>query len=293
MRARGGGRESRERLLAAIRQKVSLGEPENRCEPAHAFMEPPRPESESVTLVVDFACARRVGSLAIRDDLFDVLGPDHHTLARIEGAGVTAEFAFATEAREARIPLDPSASTPGRGGFFALGVHHILTGYDHLLFLVALLLRGGSPLALVKIVTAFTVAHSITLALAALGVVSPPDRLVEAVIAGSIMWVAVENIVATRPASRRWLVGFAFGLVHGFGFSSALGSLALAPGRRAWALLTFNLGVEVGQLAVIAVVLPAIAWLGRRSWRPRAVQVASVAVAAAGLVWFIERIFPA
>ena len=180
---------------------------------------------------------------------------------------------------------------PGHGGFFALGVHHILTGYDHLLFLVALLLRGGPPLSLLKIVTAFTVAHSVTLALAVLGLVALPDRLVESVIAGSIIWVAVENAIATGPLPRRWLVGFVFGLVHGFGFSSALGPLALPPVRRAWALLTFNLGVEAGQIAVIALLLPALVWLGGRRWRQRAVQVASLGVAAAGLVWLIERVF--
>jgi hydrogenase/urease accessory protein HupE len=289
--ARAGDAESRQRLLGAIRQKISLTAPGNRCEPVHGFMEPPRPDRESVALTVDFACAGRVDSLVIRDDLFDVFGPDHHTLARIEGAGLTGEFAFATETRQTRISRAPGGDGPGPGGFFALGLHHILTGYDHLLFLVALLLRGGTVLSLLKIVTAFTAAHSVTLALAVLGIVTLPDRLVEAVIAGSIVWVAVENAVLTRPPSWRWLVGFVFGLVHGFGFSSALGPLALPPGRQAWALLAFNLGVEAGQIAVIAVVLPGLVWLGRRPWRQRAVQLASLAVACAGLVWLIERVF--
>jgi len=289
--ARAGDTKSGQSLLDAIRRQISLAEPGNRCEPAQAFVEPPRPESESVTLVVDFACARRVETLTIRDDLFDVFGFDHHTLARIEGAGLAQEFAFAAETREIHVVLERGAATLGSGGFFLLGVHHILTGYDHLLFLVALLLRGGPLLSLLKIVTAFTAAHSITLALAVLGIVTMPDRLVESVIAGSIIWVAVENTVATGPPRRRWLVGFVFGLVHGFGFSTALGPLALPPGRRAWALLTFNLGVEAGQIAVIALLLPALVWLGGRPWRERAVQVASLGVAGAGMVWLIERVF--
>jgi hydrogenase/urease accessory protein HupE len=289
--ARAGDAKSRERILGAIRQKVGLTESGNRCEPAHEFVEPARPAVESVTLVVDFACATRARRLVIRDDLFDVLGTDHHTLARIDAGGMTREFAFATESRETSVTLEEGGGPLGPGRFFLLGAHHILTGYDHLLFLFALLLRGGTLLSLFKIITAFTVAHSITLALAVLGVVSLPDRLVESVIAASIIWVAVENVIALRPPPRRWLVGFIFGLVHGFGFSSALGPLALSPGRLAWALLTFNLGVEAGQTAVIAVLLPALLWLQRRRWQTRVVQAASLAVAAAGLVWLFERVF--
>jgi hydrogenase/urease accessory protein HupE len=289
--ARAGDAKSRELVLGAIRQKVSFTQPGNRCEPAQEFVESARPGVESVTLVVDFACASRVRSLVIRDDLFDVLGADHHTLARIDAAGVAREFAFATESRQTSVTLEDTGAPAGPGGFFVLGVHHILAGYDHLLFLLALLLRGGTLLSLLKIVTAFTVAHSITLALAVLGVITLPERLVESLIAASIIWVAVENVIACRPPPRRWLVGFVFGLVHGFGFSSALGPLALPPGRLAWALFAFNLGVEAGQTVVVAILLPALVWLERRRWQPRVVRAASLVVAAAGLVWLVERIF--
>ena len=289
--ARTGHAESRERVLGYIRQKVSLSEPGNHCEPVQGFVEPARAEVESVILVVDFACTTRIRSLLIHDDLFDVLGSDHHTLARIEAPGMTREFVFATEARETSIPIEGAKDTSGLASFFLLGVDHILTGYDHLLFLVALLLRGGSLLSLLKIVTAFTVAHSITLALAVFGLVALPDRLIESVIAASIIWVAVENVVSMRPPRRRWLVSFVFGLVHGFGFSGALGPLQLPPGRRAWALLTFNLGVETGQAAVVMALLPLLVWLKHRQWEPRIVRVASMALAAAGVVWLIERVF--
>jgi hydrogenase/urease accessory protein HupE len=289
--ARTGRPESRERVLGYIRQKVSLTEPGNHCEPVQGLVEPARAEVESATLVMDFACTAPIRSLLIHDDLFDVLGSDHHTLARIEAPGITREFVFATESREASVTLEGAADTRGIGSFFLLGVHHILTGYDHLLFLLALLLRGGTLLSLLKIVTAFTVAHSITLALAVFGLVALPDRLVESVIAASIIWVAVENVVSTRPPRLRWLVSFVFGLVHGFGFSGALGPLQLPPGRLAWALLTFNLGVETGQAAVIMALLPFLVWLKHRQWEPRIVRVASMALAAAGVVWLIERVF--
>ena len=163
--ARSGRADSRDRLLGHIRDKLVLTDQGRRCEPAQGFVEAERAEVERVTLVVDFACASTVQDLVIRDDLFDVLGPDHHTLAKVESAGVIRELAFATEAREARISLGSVRETSsGARSFFLLGVHHILTGYDHLLFLLALLLGGGSGggslLSLLQIITAFTLAHT-------------------------------------------------------------------------------------------------------------------------------------
>ncbi len=289
--ARSGRAESRDRLLGYLRDKLVLTDQERRCEPAEGFVKAQRAEVESVTLVMDFACATTVRDLVIHDDLFDVLGPDHHTLAKVESAGVTRELAFATEARDARISLGGARETSsGAESFFLLGVHHILTGYDHLLFLLALLLGGGSLGLLLKIITAFTLAHSVTLALAALHLVALPDRLVESVIAASITLVALENLFPVRLVSRRWLVSFLFGLVHGFGFASALGPLDLPARNLAGALLAFNLGVEAGQAAVIAVTLPALVWARHRQWEPRFVQVTSLALAAVGLVWLLERL---
>ena len=143
--------------------------------------------------------------------------------------------------------------------FFLLGVGHILTGYDHLAFLLALLLAGGRLRSVAKIVTSFTAAHSVTLALATLNVVNLPPSIAEPMIAASIVYVGLENVL--RPgARRRWLLTFAFGLIHGFGFATALRELGLgAPGTGAAVpLLSFNLGVECGQLSVVAVVLPLV-----------------------------------
>src|SRR6185369_14875836 len=128
------------------------------------------------------------------------------------------------------------------------GVEHILTGYDHLLFLFALMIGGGSAWSLVKIVTAFTLAHTLTLAAAALDLIVVPARIVESAIALSIAYVALENFfILQRSASKRWLVSLAFGLVHGFGFSAVLKELELPADGLAWSLLLFNLGVEAGQ----------------------------------------------
>jgi hypothetical protein len=146
-------------------------------------------------------------------------------------------------------------------------------------------------LSLFKIITAFTVAHSITLALAVLGVVVVPERLVESVIAASIVYVALENIFLGHAPSQRWLVSFLFGLVHGFGFASALDPLHLPARHLAIALVSFNLGVEAGQALVVALLLPVLIWMRGAHWERRTVQTASGAVALMGFIWFMERVF--
>ncbi len=175
-------------------------------------------------------------------------------------------------------------------GFLLLGVEHILLGFDHLAFLFALLIAGGTLREAVKIITSFTVAHSITLALATLEVIDIPAIVVEPLIAASIIYVGLENILR-RKIERRWLLTFAFGLVHGFGFASALRELGVGAGVKAVApLLSFNLGVEIGQIAVAALVLPLI-WKLRQQPRfvIRYVPACSILIALAGGYWLIER----
>jgi hydrogenase/urease accessory protein HupE len=178
-------------------------------------------------------------------------------------------------------------------GFLRLGVEHIWTGYDHILFLLALLMVCRSFRSIVTIISCFTVAHSITLALATLEVVSLPSRLVEPAIAASIVVVGLENVLRRGNEPRgRWAVTFAFGLVHGFGFASVLRDLGVGRSSEgiAMPLLTFNLGVEVGQVAIAAVVLPLI-WRLRRNdlFTHRAVPVLSAMIALAGLYWLLVR----
>src|SRR5215470_16465589 len=148
---------------------------------------------DRLTLAFTLHCPGAPAHLSIRDDWCDVLGEHYRTLARIEGASRVHQVAFLPDAREVTIAFDTERPRYDPS-FFWLGVEHIITGYDHLLFLIAILLRGGTFLTLTKIVTAFTLAHSCTLALAVLGLVTVPDRLVESVIAASIAWVALENL---------------------------------------------------------------------------------------------------
>ncbi|HEV8487331.1 MAG TPA: HupE/UreJ family protein, partial [Blastocatellia bacterium] len=176
--------------------------------------------------------------------------------------------------------------------FLLLGIEHILTGYDHLVFLLGLLIAGASFKAAAKIITSFTVAHSITLALATLGVVRISPGIVEPLIAVSIIYVGLENIFR-REMSRRWLLTFCFGLVHGFGFAAVLSELGIGSGGLAGAaipLLSFNLGVELGQVVIAGAALPLIWKLRNRpSFVARFVPVCSVLVAVAGGFWLLER----
>jgi hypothetical protein len=286
-RARAGPGPDRDQLLGWVRDKVALAAPGRRCEAGPGSVSDPSPPAETVTLVVAHACDGEVRDLQIRDDLADVLGADYHTLARIDAAGTTTQFAFGTESRETRVNLRERHR--GAASFVLLGIEHILTGWDHLLFLLVLLLRGGGWLSLLRIVTAFTLAHSATLALAALDVVTLPDRLVEAVIALSIALVAGENLLFRSPAPRRWLISFGFGLVHGFGFSSVLREIGLPAQGLVLSLLGFNVGVELGQALVVALALPALALLRHTRWEMRVIRAASLAILLVGAILFVER----
>jgi HupE/UreJ protein len=289
-RAQAGQPDARATLVTLFRDRISVVADGTRCEPAPGGVLPPDADPEKVTVVVDFACARTVRNLALRDDTFDVLGADHHTLVKLETGAATQQLAFEPGHRDARVTItDAGAAGEGGTSFVLLGIHHILSGWDHLLFLLALLLRGGTVLAMLKIVTAFTVAHSVTLALAVLDVVTLPDRLIECVIALSIAFVAAENLAPRRSVSARWVVSFAFGLVHGFGFSSALRELGLPRTGLAASLLGFNLGVEAGQAIVVAIALPALLVLARAGRAPLVVRACSATILVIGLALFVER----
>ena len=186
------------------------------------------------------------------------------------------------------------------GDLVAWGIHHIFLGYDHIAFLLALLLAVTELNQLIKIVTSFTVAHSTTLLLAALDLVRVPGQLTEVLIAASIVYVAAENLrsAGRTPPRHRWLVSFVFGLVHGLGFASQLQArLAEVPGNVIVPVLAFNVGVEVGQIIIVAVVFPLLIRLRqgqteteRRTHQRKLVRMGSVPILLLGLVWMAVRI---
>jgi hydrogenase/urease accessory protein HupE len=179
------------------------------------------------------------------------------------------------------------------GKFVAAGIHHILIGPDHLLFLIGLLLLGGSMRQLLLIVSSFTVAHSLTLSLASLNLVAPPARIIEPAIALSIVYVGVDNLMVGRGRDVRAWIAFAFGFIHGFGFANVLREMNLPSRALGWSLFSFNVGVEIGQLLIVVIVASALMALRSRNEAAsrRLAFAGSLVVIVAGAFWFVQRIF--
>lgn len=285
--------------LAARVWRVEQG---GRVLPPRVISAAEEPTGRSVRFRVDFALTG-TGPVTLEDvaiarlprghrDYLIVTGPSGETLAERLVERATPSLALTPPAPSA----PPAASA--RFAFLAfvrLGVMHIWTGYDHLLFLFGLLVVCRRFRSVVAIISCFTIAHSLTLALSTLNIVTIPSRIVEPCIAASIVFVGIENVLALRRGrepAHRWRLTFAFGLIHGFGFASALRELGVGAngGSVILPLFSFNLGVEMGQIAIAAAVLP-ILWQLRRA---RSLTLpwpafASGVVALAGLTWLLQR----
>jgi len=246
-------------------------------------------------------------TLEIDYSLFADLDPTHRGLVRVQHGTATASGVLGPDRPRLEVILGEASRLRQFFDYAREGVWHILIGIDHVLFLVSLLLPavlvhgargwdaaprfGAAFWDVFRIVTAFTVAHSITLSVAALGLVALPSRLVESVIALSVVLAALNNLWPV-VLGRRWVVAFGFGLVHGFGFASVLADLGLPRDALLVSLVGFNLGVEAGQLAIVALFLPA-AFLARRHWVYRRLVFAggSAAIALVAAAWMVERVF--
>jgi hypothetical protein len=234
------------------------------------------------------------GALAVDTNLFPY-DPIHQTFINIyEDTELRQQviFSASTDPHTYYLGTTQGAIAVMRT-FIPSGTHHILIGPDHILFLVGLLLLGGSWIALVRIVTAFTIGHSITLSLAALNIVTPPATIIEPAIALSIVFVGADNLVRGDGRDLRAWVALTFGLVHGFGFANVLREFGLPREALGWSLFSFNFGVEIGQLAVVLLVASLLAAIRRRShvMGARVAVAGSVVVIAAGTYWFVQRVF--
>ena len=223
--------------------------------------------------------------------------PIHQTFVNVyEDGGLRYQGIFARGAAE-RVYYAGTVrgALAVAGTFVPSGVHHILIGPDHILFLIGLLLLGAKPMALLRIVTAFTIGHSLTLSLAALDLLTPPSRVVEPAIALSIVFVGADNLLVRRVGGRdlRLWIALVFGFVHGFGFASVLKEFGLPREALGWSLFFFNVGVEIGQLVIVGIVASVLALIRGRNpvLGQRLVVAGSIVVIAAGAYWFIERVF--
>lgn len=249
-------------------------------------------ERDGLAIDALYLCHQAVGKRVFDFRFLEQLSFGHRHLVTVMMPNINQRFvAYAGNATFSMTPFDAPASTAATAwSLVHLGIEHILTGYDHLVFLLGLILVGGRMRSLLLVVTAFTVAHSITLGLAALGVWTPAPSVIEPAIALTIAYVGIENWFL-HDAARRWLVTFPFGLIHGFGFAGALQEIALPPQQIPMALLAFNGGVEIGQIAVLLMVLPVIIYLRRQYWFVRnGVRSISTAIAVAGGWWFVVRV---
>ena len=282
----------RDLILNLVRSRLVMAADGRALDPELLRLEP-LPERQALALHLGFHTEAFPGVLRIQCALFPY-DPQHQTFLNIyEGDALTQAILD-----RGRSGLEYFAGT--RQGAFAVvqkflpaGIHHILIGPDHLLFLVGLLLLGGTVRQLAVIVTAFTVAHSITLSLAALNLVSPPARIIEPAIALNIVYVGADNLLARGGRDMRAWIAFAFGFIHGFGFANVLREMDLPSRALGWSLFSFNVGVEIGQLIVVVAVASLLgAVRSRNESVGRQVAFAgSLVVIVAGAFWFIQRVF--
>jgi hydrogenase/urease accessory protein HupE len=247
-----------------------------------------------------FSCRDVGGDIIYRSTVLTDTDPTARQVVLI-GEGDNAPQALLDAANTAvtlSAPAPALLSTLQR--YLVTGIEHIFLGYDHVAFLVAVVLWARRLVPVIKIVTAFTIAHSITLSLAALNIVVIPSTIVEPAIAASIVYVAMENFF-TRDIDGRWRITFAFGLIHGFGFAGALREIGLPTNAVVTALAAFNIGVEIGQVAIVSIVVPTLIALDRlmavdRTKPARAaplVYALSALITVLGSYWFLTRVLDA
>ena len=294
-------------ISTLLMSKIALGSPNAPC----ALSPDPidvEVHSGEPFLILPFTgvCKGLGDTLEVRYDLLFDIDPQHRAMIDVRRGDEVYSGLITPESKLLQFSIRKENLKETIISYIHQGAHHIWIGYDHILFLLSLLLPAvlwrdkdkwlpvrdltGAFWNTAKIVTAFTLAHSVTLSLAAFGVIELPSRFTESAIAASIMIAAINNIfpIITR---RLWIVAFFFGLVHGFGFASVLTEFGLPPDRKIVALVSFNIGVELGQLVIVAVLLP-ILFLARRSAAyPRiAVPAGSLVITCVALIWLVERV---
>ena len=252
-------------------------------------------DRQALRLSAAVALPRAAGTVAVDGVLFPY-DPNHRTFVNVyEGDDPTQAILDAGRTRFEYFAGTRQGAVAVVRRFVPAGIHHILIGPDHILFLVGLLLLGGSFKRLALIVTGFTLAHSVTLSLAALGILRPPASLIEPAIALSIVFVGADNLLKKDGRDIRAWIAFGFGFIHGFGFANVLAEMDLPARALGWSLFSFNLGVEVGQLAIVGAVASVFGAIRSKSeiYGRRLAVAGSVLVMAAGTFWFTERIlFP-
>ena len=284
-------------IAAYIERHVAvLGEDGARCRPGAPEI---APDGDGVAVRMPWFCAAIADPLRYRSTVLTDVSPDARQVVLIGGPDAAQDLLDASRTETTLTAAAPPRLLQVIGRYLEAGIAHIFLGYDHIAFLAAVVLWARRLWPVVKIVTAFTIAHSITLSLAALDIVRIPSSIIEPAIAASIVYVAAENFLS-RDIDKRWRDTFGFGLIHGFGFASALQEFGLPRSALIPALASFNLGVEVGQIAIVSLVVPALLGMDRvlttsngrgalpdRSALP--VYTISAVIIGLGSYWFLAR----
>jgi len=300
-------RASQSALQAYVLRSIHLAGPGGACTMSFGPLQVnQRVDGNYLWLPLAADCGSVLKRLTIDYTVLNEADPSHRGLLTLSANGAVQTGVLGGTSAARVFQLDHPSPWSAFVEYLRAGIWHIWSGIDHLLFLLSLLLPAvlvrrqnhweAVPMAapaftnIVKVVTAFTLAHSITLSLAAFDVLRLPGRLTESVIAASIIVAALNNVFP-RITEGRWRIAFAFGLLHGFGFASVLADMGLPQGARLVSLIAFNMGVEVGQLAVVLAVMPVAYLLRSTSFYRRGVMPwGSSAIAALALVWFVQRV---
>jgi hypothetical protein len=301
-------RASGPQLALYVRQHLQLSTQGHPCDIAFEPLQiNDRVDGSYAWLPYRAHCPAAINKLEIAYTLMEGIDPSHRGLLTLGAGAVVQTGVLGGERALSTFAVDSPSRWNTFVEYLQAGIWHIWSGIDHLLFLLSLLLpavllrRGGhwepvtrarpALMSILKVVTAFTLAHSITLTLAALNIVRLPSRLTESVIAASIIVAALNNIFPIVTDSRA-RIAFAFGLLHGFGFASVLSDMGLPQGARVISLFAFNLGIECGQLAVVLAIMPIVYAIREGRFYRRAIMPwGSAAIASLALVWFMQRAF--
>jgi hypothetical protein len=296
-----------QKISGLLLNKISLGSPGAPCvlDPGPVALDL-RGGEYFMILPFSGTCKSLGGQLQVGYDLMFDVDAQHRALIDVKRDNEVYSGVMTPETRVLQFNANTENLRDTILAYIHQGAHHIWIGYDHILFLVTLLLPAvltrrkdkwfpvddlaGAFWGIAKVVTAFTLAHSVTLSVAAFGIVELPSRLTESAIAASVMVAAINNIypVITR---RPWVLAFMFGLIHGFGFASVLTEFGLPPDRKLAALISFNIGVELGQLAIVAALLPVLFFARRTIAYTRVVMpVGSLVISTIALIWLVERV---
>lgn len=276
----------------AIGSKIRVFADGSACNAAPGAMATPGPDGSDIRIALNYECRDRLKTLAVRYELFDVLGYGHRTIALIVWPGGTQQFTFQKDQPELQLDLITGTISTGRPDFLVVGLKQGLLGWELLLFLVCLLLPVSGAAHMLRVLAAFAAAQSLGLLASGMGWFVLPDRVTGAPTALSIVYVAGENLIGSEKSlRRRWLVACIFGFFYGIDLSAALTRIGLPQDGNIRSLLDYGIGIDTGLAIFLVLATPFLFWMRRNRWTTQGVTTISVLAIAIGFSLFVGRLF--